>query len=170
MWLFLIFLYNDNWVKNQAFDFQILWTSLYPDQKVKLSSKSVHFFSRLSSFIAFSRPKDQAFLTFFLWLFRIFLFHDNWVQNQAFDFLSCYKVVFSSPYQSSPCKFLILAKKEEENLYHMDFVFEGLLRRTFSVASLTPSFLSRAASHLNLSTSPWLDLSSFYFIRGLPLI
>ena len=49
IWLFRIFLFHDNWVKN------ISWSSLYPDQKLELESNNVHFFYRLDSFIAFSR-------------------------------------------------------------------------------------------------------------------
>jgi len=74
-------LYQNNWVKNQAFDFQILWTSLSPDQKLELSSNYVNFFDRLSSFIAFSRLFSCKMV-----LFLIFLYNENRVQNQAFDF------------------------------------------------------------------------------------
>ena len=51
----------------------------------------MNFFDRLSSFIAFSRPKDQAFLTFFIGLFRIFLLNENREKNpSSSDFFSSF--------------------------------------------------------------------------------
>ena len=105
-WLFLIYIFHDNWVKNISF------SSLYPDQKLELESKSVHFFSRLSSFIAFSRLFSCIFF-----LFLIFLFNDNRVQNQAFDLKSCY---FIGP---KPSFFFIWAKKKKK--FHMSKSVQG---------------------------------------------
>ena len=53
----------------------------------------MNFFSRLDSFIAFSRPKDQAFLTFFIGLFRILILNENREKNLAFsDFFESFYI------------------------------------------------------------------------------
>ena len=82
------------------------------DHKLELSSNYVNFFDRLSSFIAFSRLFSCIFF-----LFLIFLFNDNRVQNQAFDLKSCY---FIGP---KPSFFFIWAKKKKK--FHMSKSVQG---------------------------------------------
>ena len=111
-WSFLVFLAKSDFFESfyitiiefkiRHLTWKILWTSLSPDHKVELSSKSVNFFDRLDSFIAFSRLFSCKMV-----LFLIFLFNDNREKIQDFE----WKVAASHTQNLANCEFSLRKRR-----------------------------------------------------------